>query len=79
MFATLGKIITSWNCSSTHGSVGDGCGGQGSGARGVVASEALIDTVQQVLRETIPGTGQHLLKANDGFQAQPGGEGNGRN
>jgi len=48
---------------------------EGSGARGVVASKALIDAVQQVLGEAIPGAGQHLLKANDCFEAQPGGEG----
>lgn len=45
---------------------------EASGARGVVASKPLIDAVQQVLGEAIPGTGQHLLKADDRFQAQPG-------
>lgn len=49
---------------------------EGSGARRVVASKPLIDAVQQVLGEAIPGTGQHLLKADDCFEAQPWGEGN---
>lgn len=44
---------------------------EGSGARRVVASKALIDAVQQMLGEAIPGAGQHLLKADDGFEAQP--------
>lgn len=45
-----------------------------SGARGVVASETLVDAVQQVLGEAVPGTRQHLLEADDGFEAQPAGE-----
>lgn len=49
---------------------------EGSGARGVVASKPLIDAVQQVLGEAVPGTRQHLLKANDRFEAEPWGEGN---
>lgn len=53
-----------YTCSAPHGS----------GARGVVASEALVDAVQQVLGEAVPGTRQHLLEANDGFEAQPAGE-----
>lgn len=72
MVATLRKtIITSFRLAQpcTACSEPRRCGP--SGARGVVASEPLIDAVQQVLGEAVPGTGQHLLKANDCFEAQP--------
>jgi len=49
--------------------------GGGSGARGVVAAEPLVHAVQQVLGEAVPGTGQHLLEADDCLEAQPAGEG----
>lgn len=44
---------------------------RGSGARGVVAAEALVHAVQQVLGQAVPRAGQHLLEANDSLQAQP--------
>lgn len=68
---TLGKIIIT----SQNGTARSAMPAEGSGARGVVASKPLIDAVQQVLGEAIPGTGQHLLEANDCFEAQPWGEG----
>lgn len=45
---------------------------RGSGARGVVAAEALVHAVQQVLGQAVPRAGQHLLEADHGLQAQPG-------
>lgn len=40
------------------------------GAGGVAASEALVEAVQQVLGQAVPGAGQELLEAQDGLQAQ---------
>lgn len=43
----------------------------GSGARGVVAPEALVHAVQEVLGQAVPRARQHLLEADHGLQAQP--------
>lgn len=48
---------------------------RGSGARGVVAPEALVHAVQEVLGQAVPRAGQHLLEADHGLEAQPGTQG----
>lgn len=55
----------------TFNGCGRGSPSRGSGARGVVAAEALVHAVQQVLGQAVPGTGQHLLEANHSLEAQP--------